>query len=64
MDALLGGVQQLQPGLGQGLGGRTAHHRRQVLRDALHEDKPAEGGAEHACGGHQPASRRHRPSPG
>lgn len=41
MDALLGGVQQLQPGLGQGLGRWAAGCRGQVLGDALHKDKPA-----------------------
>lgn len=43
MDALSGGVQQLHPGLGQGLGGRAACCRSQVLGNALHEDEPAEG---------------------
>lgn len=43
VDALSGGVQQLHPGLGQGLGGRAACYRSQVLGDALHEDEPAEG---------------------
>lgn len=43
MDALSGGVQQLHPGLGQGLGSRAACCRPQVLGDALHEDEPAEG---------------------
>lgn len=41
VDALSGGVQQLHPGLGQGLGGRAACCRSQVLGNALHEDEPA-----------------------
>lgn len=50
MDALLGGVQQLQPGLGQWLGGRAASCRWQVLRDAFHKDKPGESGKVARCG--------------
>lgn len=42
VDTLPGGVQQLQPGLGQGLGRRAARCRRQVPGDAFHEDEPAE----------------------
>lgn len=56
MDTLPGGVQQLQPGLGQGLGRRAAWCRRQVLGDAFHEDKPAEGGGRCERRSHQPAS--------
>ena len=45
VDALLGGIQQLRPGLGEGLGRRAAGRGGQVLRDAFHKDKPA-GGAQ------------------
>lgn len=70
MDALSGGVQQLHPGLGQGLGSRAACCRPQVLGDALHEDEPAEGvpGVSAGAAG-QPhithsASRRQSPGQG
>lgn len=43
MDTLPGGVQQLQPGLGQGLGRRAAGRVGQVLGDALHQKQPAGG---------------------
>lgn len=49
MDTLLGSVQQLQPGLGQGLGPRAAGRRWQVLGDAFHEDQPAGGASEVEC---------------
>lgn len=42
VDALLGSVQQLHPGLGQGLGRRAASCKPQVLGGAFHEDQPAE----------------------
>jgi hypothetical protein len=42
MDAFLGSVQELQPGLDQGLGRWAASCKWQVLRDAFHKDEPGE----------------------